>query len=223
MDDGIRIAIDGPASSGKGTVARGVAKQLGYAYIDTGAMFRAVALAAEDAGVDWHDEESVAALVADLDVGFQWSEGAVEMVVDGRAIAHRIRSERIGGGASAVARYPGVRSALLDLQRSLAQRGGVVMDGRDIGSVVLPDAELKVYLDASADTRAKRRFDEMRHRDPDVTYEAIKAEIQARDTQDLNRSQAPLVRVPDAVYVDTSNMTVEQAVEQILLAAASRI
>ena len=97
------------------------------------------------------------------------------------------------------------------------------MDGRDIGSVVLPDAELKVYLDASVDTRAQRRFDEMRRRDPDVTYEAIKAEIQARDTQDLSRSQAPLVRVPDAVYVDTSNMTVEQAVEQILLAAASRI
>ena len=223
MDDGIRIAIDGPASSGKGTVARGVARQLGYAYIDTGAMFRAVALAAEDAGIDWHDEESISALVAELDVGFQWSEGTVEMVVDGRAIAHRIRGERIGGGASAVARYPGVRSALLDLQRSLAQRGGVVMDGRDIGSVVLPEAELKVYLDASVDTRAKRRFDEMRRKDPHVTYEAIKAEIQARDAPDLNRTQAPLVRVADAVYVDTSNMTVDQAVEKILLAAAPRI
>jgi len=223
MADRIQIAIDGPASSGKGTVARRLASRLGYAYIDTGSMFRAVALAAEQAGVDWGDEAAVSALIGRLEFEFHGAQNGLEMAVDGRVVSDEIRGERIGGGASMVARYPTVRTALLDLQRRLAAQGGVVMDGRDIGSVVLPKAQLKIYLDASVDTRAHRRFEEMRDRDPNSTYESVREEILRRDRQDQTRSTAPLVRVSDAVYVDTSDLTVEQAVEQIISIAAERI
>lgn len=223
MADGIQIAIDGPASSGKGTVARRVASRLGYAYIDTGSMFRAVALSAEQAEISWHDEAAISEFVPRLDFQFQSTPNGLEMAINGRVVAEHIRGERIGGGASMVARYPAVRAALLGLQRRLAEQGGVVMDGRDIGSVVLPGAQLKVYLDASVETRAQRRFEEMRAGNPSATFESVRGEILHRDTQDRNRSTAPLVRVSDAVYVDTSDMTVEQAVERILSLAVERI
>lgn len=223
MSEAIQIAIDGPASSGKGSVAREVARRLGYSYIDTGAMFRAVALRAEEEGVAWTDEQGVSDLVCRLRFEFQWLGGALDLRVGGESVSGRIRGEHIGAGASAVAVFPAVRRALLNRQRELARQGGVVMDGRDIGSVVLPDAQLKVFLDASVAVRAARRHAEMRARGEDVSLDAVRADLVARDQQDRNRLQAPLVQATDAVYMDTSHQTVDEAADEIVALAHQRI
>ena len=222
MADAIQIAIDGPASSGKGSVARGVARRLGYSYIDTGAMFRAVALVAKERGVAWTDEQGVSNLVRTLRFEFIWVDGVLDLRVNGESVSDRIRGEHVGAGASAVAVFSAVRRALLNRQRELARLGGVVMDGRDIGSVVLPDAQLKVFLDASVAVRAARRHAEMRARGQEVSLDAVRADLIARDLQDRNRDQAPLVQASDAVYVDTSHQTVDEAVEGIVALAHQR-
>ncbi|MEC8193241.1 MAG: (d)CMP kinase [Myxococcota bacterium] len=222
MAEPVQIAIDGPASSGKGTVAREVARRLGYAYIDTGAMFRVVALVAEENGVAWTDEQRVSELAESIDIDFAVFQGERQLTVGGRPLSDRIRGEHIGSGASAVATFPAVRKALLERQRALASRGGVVMDGRDIGSVVLPDAQLKIYLDASVAVRASRRHAEMRARGERVSLDAVRADIIARDHQDKNRRHAPLVRAEGAVYIDTSHQTVEEAAAAIAALARER-
>ena len=222
MADAIQIAIDGPASSGKGSVARGVARRLGYSYIDTGAMFRAVALVAKERGVAWTDEQGVSNLVRTLRFEFIWVDDALDLRVNGESVSDRIRGEHVGAGASAVAVFSAVRRALLNRQRELARLGGVVMDGRDIGSVVLPDAQLKVFLDASVAVRAARRHAEMRARGQEVSLDTVRADLIARDLQDRNRDQAPLVQASDAVYVDTSHQTVDEAVEGIVALAHQR-
>jgi cytidylate kinase len=210
------IAVDGPGSSGKGTAARGLAMALGYTYVDTGALYRAVALVAQRKGVPWDDAERMSELARALRLAFDWHEGALRLQADGVDVTRDIRSDEIGQGASLVSRHPGVRDALLDLQRSLAAKGGVVMDGRDIGTVVLPDADLKVYLDATLDERVRRRHEELLRHGETVSVTEVRAALLQRDKQDSERAVAPLRVAPDAVVVDTTDLTVRQAVDALL-------
>ncbi|MCB9681521.1 MAG: (d)CMP kinase [Alphaproteobacteria bacterium] len=216
------IAIDGPAGSGKGTVARGVAHALGYRYVDTGAIYRAVALEARRRGVSWDDGPALAALAGALHLDFVWDDDVLRVVVDGQDVSRAIRDDEIGTGASTVSRHPAVRDALLALQRSLGARGAVVMDGRDIGTVVLPDAALKVYLDADLDERARRRHEELLRRGENVHLAEVVAAMTARDRQDMERATAPLRQADDAVRVDTTALTVPVVVARVLTLARER-
>ncbi len=216
------IAIDGPASSGKGTVARLVARRLGFAYVDTGAMYRVVALRAQRAGVSWDDEPALGATAAALSFDFAWDGQRLRVVCDGEDLSSAIRTESVGQGASAVARHPSVRSALLELQRQLADRRGVVVDGRDIGTVVLPQAPLKVFLDASVDERARRRHAEQGGRGVEVSFAQVRAELVARDAQDSGRSAAPLRQADDAWYVDTTGLSPDAIAARIVEEARRR-
>jgi cytidylate kinase len=217
----LTIAMDGPGSAGKGTVAKGVARKLGYQYIDTGAMYRSVALKAYRQGVDWDDESSLTALVKELAFVFEWDGDMLRIRVNGIDVTSRIRAEEIGVGASRVSRLPGVRQGLLELQRELGSAGGVVMDGRDIGTVVLPDADLKIYIDASLDVRARRRHEELLRRGEAVHFETVKATLLARDSQDMGRAIAPLKKARDAHFVDTTDMSIPQAIQAILTLVAA--
>jgi cytidylate kinase len=216
------IAIDGPASAGKGTIARGVAVALGYQYVDTGAMYRAVALVARERGVAWDDASALGALAVGLHFQFGWDQGLLRLAVDGVDVTRAIRVDDVGQGASAVSVHPAVRSALLEQQRRLGERGGVVVDGRDIGTVVLPDAQLKVYLDASVDERARRRHEELVRRGESVSLEAVRSALIARDRQDMEREVAPLRPADDAVRIDTTDLTIPQATERVLAMAMHR-
>ena len=212
----ITIAIDGPAASGKGTAARSLAAAIGYAYIDTGAMYRSVALAALRAGLSVRDNEAVGALARTLDIGFSWQDGQLRVRLGDEDVSTAIRDEAVGAGASAVATLPEVRAALLDQQRALGKAGGVVMDGRDIGTVVLPDADLKVFLDARLAERARRRHEELMGRGKAVTLEEVQADIAARDAQDRGRSTAPLCAAADAVVLDSTDLSPHEVVERVL-------
>ncbi len=216
MPEDITIAIDGPASSGKGTVARAGAQTVGYAYIDPGAMYRRVAYAAQQQGLALNDGDALGALTVGLGFKFLWEGSTLRILINGEDWSDRIRTEAVGMGASDVAVHPQVRAALLDRQRDLARSGGVVMDGRDIGSVVLPDADLKIYLDASVDERARRRHAELLSRGLQVSLEDIRSEVAERDHQDRNRTEAPLVRTEDAVYLDTTALSPEASAERIV-------
>jgi cytidylate kinase len=212
----ISIAIDGPASSGKGTVARKVAQALGYAYIDTGAMYRIVALMAARRGVEFTDAKALAVLTDGLLFAFSWAEGALQVRVDGEDVTEAIRLESVGKGASDVSVHKGVRRALVARQRAMAIQGGVVMDGRDIGSVVLPDAALKIYLDASVDVRAERRHKELSSRGLVVDFATVRCEIERRDKQDKERAEAPLIQAEDAVFLDTTRLDPDAAARTII-------
>lgn len=214
----ITIAIDGPASSGKGTVARFVAARLGYGYIDTGALYRGVGLHLLRAGQNPRDPEVATPVARELTFRFQWREGSLGVWVNGVDESAAIRGEDVGRAASAVAVHPGVRAALLQTQRDLGAEGGVVMDGRDIGTVVLPDAHLKVYLDASLEERARRRHAEA----PGVALDEVRRQLSARDQQDSGRETAPLRVGDDAEYVDTTGRGVEEVVQQVLALAKER-
>ncbi|MGK0346743.1 MAG: cytidylate kinase [Myxococcota bacterium] len=212
----LTIAIDGPASAGKGTVARGVARRLGYQYVDTGAMYRSLAYIARERGISWSSATAVAALAQTLDFAFIWDGGILRIEVDGQDYTRLIRSDSIGTGASEISAHPAVREALLTLQRDLGERGGVVMDGRDIGTVVLPNAELKVFLDAHLDIRAQRRHEELMRRGDVLSLSDVRTSLDARDRQDRERAIAPLRCANDAVRMDTSELTERQAVEAVL-------
>jgi cytidylate kinase len=222
MSAGFAIAIDGPASSGKGTVARLVARELGFAYIDTGAMYRAVALLGARAGLDLRDGPPLAELIRGLRFTFTFTDGAFRIAVNGEDVSRAIRRQQVGQGASAVATLPEVRQALLETQRALATEQGVVMDGRDIGTVVLPQAQLKIYLDAEATVRARRRYEELAGRGVEVPLAEVLAELQARDAQDAGRAVAPLSQAADAVSIDSTDLTPEAIVRQVLRLAAAR-
>ena len=219
----ISIAVDGPGSAGKGTVAKSVARSLGYQYIDTGAMYRSVALMAQRAGIPWNDETAVAELARNLAFHFGWDGDVLRVQVDGEDVSAEIRRDGIGRGASDVSALPEVRSALLQLQRDLGAGGGVVMDGRDIGTVVLPDAQLKVYLDADLDERARRRHDELLRRGEVVSFQQVRAGLAFRDKQDSEREVAPLKQADDAVYVDSTSLSPAQVVERVLDLAEARM
>jgi cytidylate kinase len=222
VSERICIAIDGPASSGKGTVARMVAQSLDYAYIDSGAMYRTVALLAAESGIDSKDAIALERVATDLDFEFRWDGAELRILANGRVVSSDIRLEHVGRGASDVAVLPQVRSALLGRQRALASLGGVVMDGRDIGTVVLPDAELKVFLDASVEERATRRYRELQQRSAPVEYERLVDDILSRDAQDRGRATAPLKQADDAIYLDTTQLSPAQAAERIIEIARGR-
>lgn len=211
------IAIDGPAGAGKSTVARMVARRLGLLYVDTGAMYRAVTLAALRAGIDVEDEGALAALAADIRIELVPAEdGAARVYLDGEDVTAAIRSPEVSRRVSAVARAAGVREELVRRQKSMAAAGGVVMEGRDIGTVVLPGATAKFFLTAREDVRAYRRYREMRGRGYPAILEEVCSEIRERDRIDSSREVGPLVCPPDAFILDTTAMTPEEVVEAIV-------
>lgn len=218
----IIIAIDGPVASGKSTTARQVARRLGYLYIDSGAMYRAVALRALRAGVDLTDEEAVSAVAAQADISLPEKGGGV--LLDGEDVAEAIRTPEVADASSHVAAIPGVREALIRRQRGLGQAGGVVMDGRDIGTVVFPEAALKVYLTASPETRARRRHAELQRRGVESSLLETERQIRERDARDLRTqtSQSGGLHARDAVVIDTTRLSVQEQVNTILSLALDR-
>ncbi|MBM5570691.1 MULTISPECIES: (d)CMP kinase [Deefgea] len=212
MNQDLVIAIDGPSASGKGTVAQLVAERLGFAYLDSGALYRLTALAALQQGVAWTDEVAVAQVATELDVAFVGER----ILLASADVALAIRAEEIGSGASQVAALPMVRAALLQRQREFLTAQGLVADGRDMGSVVFPSAKLKVFLSASAQVRAERRYKQLIGRGEEADLALITADLQSRDDRDRQRAVAPLAQSADAFLLETSNMNVETAVAQIL-------
>jgi cytidylate kinase len=213
---GLVIAIDGPSGAGKSTIARMLARRLGYIYIDTGALYRAIGWQAKKEGIDPSDEAALQQLCSRTDVTIKHDPSVQRVLVNGVDVTGEIRTPEMGMMASAVSKSPAVRARLLTLQRDLGASGGVVMDGRDIGTVVFPGAEVKIYLDASAEERGRRRWQELKDKGMDVDRAVITAEIRARDLQDSSRDIAPLKRAPDARYVDSSSMTIDEVVASML-------
>ncbi len=210
------VAIDGPAGAGKSTIAKAAAARYGFIYVDTGAIYRTVGLAAKRAGVEPRDEAGVLDLLPTLSIRFDYGEdGAQRMFLNGEDVSALIRTPEISMYASAVSAIPGVRAYLLDMQRNMAKTTSVVMDGRDIGTVVLPDAGLKIFLTASVEERAKRRLAELAAKGDPSTYEEVLADMAQRDENDTNRAAAPLRAAEDAVRVDTSALTLEESIEHI--------
>ena len=207
----ISIAIDGPSGAGKSTLARRLAADLGYVYVDTGAMYRSIGLHAVRCGVDPHDAAAVEALLPRIKLEIRLLEGTQHIYLNGEDVSEAIRAEAIGMAASAVSAHPAVRAFLLDTQRGLACSQNVLMDGRDIGTVVLPDATVKIYLTASAEARADRRCRELRQKGQDAVYETVLADIRQRDDQDMHRAIAPLKQAEDAIRIDTSEIDFDQS------------
>ena len=213
----INVAIDGPAGAGKSTIAKKLAQELGYVYVDTGAMYRAMAYYFLQQGIDKTDEAAINAAVDGADVTIRYVDGAQQVLLNGEDVTGSLRSEQVGNMASNTSVYPAVRVKLVALQQKLAQTTDVIMDGRDIGTCVLPDAQVKIYLTASVGTRAKRRYDELvekKGEQPDL--EKIEADIEERDYRDMHREMSPLRQADDAVLVDSSEMNIEQVVSAIL-------
>lgn len=206
------IAIDGPSASGKGTVALRVAQALGFDYLDSGALYRLTALYAEKRGVSWHNEEAVAQLAENLPVRFE----ETRIMLNDEDVSVQIRSETIGMGASTIAQLPKVRAALLQRQRDFLTEKGLVADGRDMGSVVFPDAVLKVFLTASAQVRAQRRARQLGLPCEGVEFDRILSDIEARDEADRRRPVAPLRQLPDTVLLDTTDLGIEESVKKVL-------
>ncbi len=210
------IAIDGPAGAGKSSIAKLVAKNLGIVYVDTGAMYRTMALACLRDGVDTSDEQAVSKKVGDVEISIEYIDGAQHIFLGTDDVSSEIRQEEVGKNASLIARYAFVRSKLVSIQQELATRQDVIMDGRDIGTVVLPDAYLKVFLTASSKVRAQRRYKELVEKGVECDIDEIEKDIIARDEQDMNREVSPLKQADDAVLVDTSDMSIDQVVSRIM-------
>ena len=219
----IAIAIDGPAGAGKSSISKVVANELGYLYIDTGAMYRGVTWAVLDSNVDVNNQKDVEALLPSLDLTLEPTASACKVFVKGQDVTDLIRQQQINENVSTIASYKGVREYLVERQQAMAAVGGVILDGRDIGSVVLPNAELKIYLTASVDARAKRRWLEVQGTSNEQPLEDIKKNVESRDEMDKNRDESPLVCVEDAIVVDSSNMTFDEAVKHILHLVQERI
>ena len=209
----ISVAIDGPSGAGKSTLARRLAADLGYVYVDTGAMYRAIGLYASRQGADLHDEAAVAALLPQIRLDIRLVDGTQHVYLNGEDVSEAIRAEAIGMAASAVSAHGAVRAFLLETQRSLAAGQNVLMDGRDIGTVVLPQATVKIFLTASPEARARRRCLELRQKGKDADYETVLADIRRRDEQDTNRPIAPLRQAEDAIRIDTSEIDFDQSFE----------
>lgn len=209
----VSVAIDGPAGAGKSTLARRLAAELGYIYVDTGAMFRTIGLYALRAGKDPKDNEAVNALLPGISLKFAFIEGEQHIYLNGEDVSTAIRTEEVGMAASAVGANPAVRAFLLGMQRDMAKTQDVLMDGRDIGTVVLPDATVKIFLTASPEARAARRWKEYQQKGVEVSYEEVLADVRQRDYQDTHRAAAPLRQADDAQLLDTSEMNFEQSLE----------
>ncbi len=211
----ISVAIDGPSGAGKSTLAKRLAKELGYVYVDTGAMFRAIGLYTLRQGKQPSDAQAVQELLPQITLTLASIDGAQHIYLNGEDVSTEIRQEQVGMAASAVGANPAVRSFLLDQQRALATSQNILMDGRDIGTVVLPNATVKIYLTASAEARAQRRLLELEQKGQKADFETVLADIQQRDYQDMNRETAPLRQADDAILLDTSELDFEQSFEQM--------
>ncbi len=212
----MNIAIDGPAGAGKSTIARLAAKELGFVYVDTGAMYRAIALYLLDNKTDIYNEEELKRALSHININIVYENNVQHVFLDLVDVSEEIRSEKVGNMASTSSALAPVREKLLDIQRDIAAKNDVIMDGRDIGTNILPNAELKIYLTASVDVRAKRRFDELKLKGENPDLEDIKKGIETRDYQDMNRDIAPLKQAEDAVLIDSSDMTIAEVVDKII-------
>ena len=219
----IAVAVDGPAGAGKSSISKIVAKKLGYLYIDTGAMYRSVTWAVLHNHIDVNNQKAVEALLPELDLTMEASDDSCKVFIAGQDVTDFIRTPQVHNAVSIVASYKGVRQYLVERQRLMAEAGGVILDGRDIGSVVLPNAELKIYLTASVEARAMRRYLEVKGTVNEQTLEDIKDSVMQRDDMDKNRKESPLIQVEDAVLVDSSEMTFDETVEHILHLVQERI
>jgi len=211
----MNIAIDGPAGAGKSTIAKLVAKELGFLYVDTGAMYRSIALFFIENNVNLEEEQEISDACSKINIEIKYEDGVQQVYLNNRNVSTLIRQEQVGNMASKAAAKKAVRDKLLFLQRDIAAENDVIMDGRDIGTFVLPDAEIKIYLTASVKTRAKRRYDELVAKGENPEIDKIEADIEQRDYQDMNRKIAPLKQAEDAIYLDTSDMNIEQVVAYI--------
>jgi cytidylate kinase len=212
----MNIAIDGPAGAGKSTIAKLVSAKLGYIYVDTGAMYRAIAVHILDNKIPVEDVSLVKESLDKITVEIKYEEGVQQVYLNGANVTGRLRTEEVGNMASKSSALPCVREKLLSLQRNIAKENDVVMDGRDIGTNILPDAQVKVYLTASSKVRAKRRYDELVEKGQSADLDKIQQDIEIRDKQDMEREIAPLCQAKDAVLVDSSDMTIEQVVDTII-------
>lgn len=212
---GYQVAIDGPAGAGKSTIAKLVAKEKGFIYVDTGAMYRALAVYFLDQGIRAEETDKIIRAVGQAEVKIRYEEGLQQVYLNGVNVTGRLREEAVGNMASKSSAIPEVRAKLLDLQRGLAQEEDVVMDGRDIGTCVLPEADVKVFLTASVETRARRRYDELQEKGVSCDLEEIKADIRERDERDMTRETAPLRQADDAVLIDSSDMTIPEVIAAI--------
>lgn len=216
------IAIDGPAGAGKSTIAKTLAKELGFVYVDTGAMYRAMAYYFLQQGIERDDEAGITAAVDGADVMIRYEDGAQQVLLNGENITGSLRTEQVGNMASATSIYPAVRTKLVALQQKLAKTTDVIMDGRDIGTCVLPDAQVKIYLTASVETRAARRYKELIEKGESADLEKIAADIEERDYRDMHREMSPLCQADDAILVDSSEMSIDEVVAAIREIAAKR-
>lgn len=217
------IAVDGPAGAGKSTIAKEVAKRLKLIYVDTGAMYRAIALFMIRQGVNLQDTDAVIGKCKDADITIRYEDGVQVVLLNGENVNGFLRTEEVGIAASAVSAIPQVRQKLVELQKKLASESDCIMDGRDIGTCVLPDAQVKIYLTASSEVRAKRRYDELRAKGQDCDLKKIQADIEERDYRDIHREISPLRQAEDAVLVDSSDMTAEEVTERIISVCKEKI
>ena len=213
---GYNVAIDGPAGAGKSTIAKRVAKEKGFIYVDTGAMYRGMAIYFLEQKISPDEKEEIAKACQNAEVSIAYEDGEQQIYLNGKNVTALLRKEEVGKMASISSAIPGVRQKLLSLQRNLAKEKDVVMDGRDIGTNILPDADVKVYLTASSRTRANRRYLELREKNVDCNLDEIEREIIARDERDMNREIAPLKQAEDAILIDSSDLSIEEVTEKIL-------
>lgn len=218
----LNIAIDGPAGAGKSTIAKMVSKKLNCIYVDTGAMYRAVALFFIENGIASDDEKRIAKEIENIHVDIQFEAGNQKVLLNGKDVTEEIRAERVGNWASEISKYTVVREYLVKMQREIAAKQDVVMDGRDIGTVVLPQANVKIYLTASSKVRAMRRYNELTQKGVFCDIHDIEQGIMERDAQDMNREISPLRQAKDAILIDSSNMTIDEVVEKIVSLAGER-
>ena len=212
----IRIAIDGPSGSGKSTLAKAVAHELGIIYVDTGALYRTVGYHVYLNGKDPHNAEQVESLLSNINIELKYENGAQKVILNGEDLGDKIRMPEMSMYASAVSSIPAVRAFLLEMQKSLARENSVVMDGRDIGTVIIPDADIKIFLTASNEKRAMRRTRELLDKGVDAKYEDVLSDMIERDRQDKNRDIAPAIPADDAIFFDNSDMTVEESLKEIV-------
>ena len=210
------IAIDGPEGAGKSTIAKKVAKELGFIYVDTGAMYRAMALCFLENNIAKEDEQAVSKAAQSADITIRYDNGEQQVLLNGENVTNRLRKEEVGNTASVTSTYTAVRQKLVELQQQLAKKENVIMDGRDIGTVVLPQAQVKIYLTASVETRAKRRYDELVQKGADCDIKEIEKDIAERDYRDMHRENSPLKQAEDAVLIDSSDMGIEEVVHSII-------
>ena len=210
------VAIDGPAGAGKSTIAKAVAKKLNLIYVDTGAMYRAMALFMLRSGVDLQDTDKIIEKCKEADITIRYEDGVLVVFLNGENVNAFLRTEEVGNGASAISPLPEVRRKLVELQHKLAAESDCIMDGRDIGTCVLPNAQTKIYLTASSEVRAKRRYDELTAKGEKCDLRKIQADIEERDYRDMHREISPLKQAEDAVLVDTSDMSVDEVIEKII-------